>query len=260
MARMSAKPNTSTRPPPPPLRADQALFLDIDGCLIEFADTPDGAMVPPALLDALPRVAASLDGALALISGRVVASIDALFAPLVLPAAGQHGHERRDHAGLLHAPNEARRDVAFDAARSESMRVIANHPDAVFEDKPLGFALHWRRVPGAGETLRAFADAVVQHLPGYTLQPGDHVIEIKPQGADKGTAIEAFLDEAPFRGRIPVFLGDDLTDEHGFEVVNARGGVSVLIGARSDSHACFHLHDPSAVARWLHAFLATPAA
>lgn len=257
MGGMSPTSSLDTRPLPPPLRADQALFLDIDGCLIEFADTPDGALVPPDLLGVLPRVAEALDGALALVSGRAVSSIDALFAPLVLPAAGQHGHERRAHDGLLHAPPDAVRDDAFDAARAEALRVVAEHPQAVFEDKPSGFALHWRRVPTAGAALRAFADSAVQHLPGYTLQPGDHVVEIKPQGADKGTAIEAFLEEPPFRGRMPVFLGDDLTDEHGFDLVNARGGASVLIGRRTESLARFHLRDPAAVADWLGAFLMT---
>ena len=249
-----------TRVLPPPLQAGHALFLDIDGCLVDFADTPDGAVVPAALLDVIARVAGALDGALALVSGRAIASIDAMFAPLVLSVAGQHGHVRRDASGLLHAPAAAQRDAAFDAARAEALRVIADHPAAVFEDKPLGFALHWRRAPAAGAALRAFADAAVQHLPGHVLQPGDHVIEVVPQGADKGTAIEAFLGEPPFLGRVPVFLGDDLTDEHGFDVVNARGGYSVLVGTRMQSVACFQLRDPAAVSAWLRAFPGATAA
>lgn len=255
---MSLRPHLATRPSPPPLHRSHALFLDVDGCLIEFADTPDGVSVPPALLRMLPRIADALDGALALVSGRVIASLDAMFSPLVLPVAGQHGHERRDVKGRVHPPVGDICTPAFEAARAEAHRIVSEHPGAIFEDKPLGFALHWRRAPGAGASLRAFAESVMQQLPGYALQPGDHVMEIKPEGADKGTAIEAFLAEAPFAGRTPVFLGDDLTDEYGFDAVNACGGVSVLIGGRAISRARFGLRDPASVTQWLGAVLAAP--
>lgn len=256
MPRMSAQPNMPARTPTPPLTRDAALFLDIDGCLIAFAETPDGVHVPDSLREVLARVSVRLDGALALVSGRVVESIDALFAPLRLHASGQHGLERRGPLGTARAQVQATRDAAFDAVLDEARTLLARHPGALLEDKPLGFALHWRAAPAAGPELHAFADAAVARLPAFALQPGDHVVELKPRGIGKGDAIAAFLAEPPFEGRTPVFLGDDLTDEHGFAEVNARGGVSVLVGPRHDSAARHHLADPAAVAAWLSDFLA----
>lgn len=257
MPRMSAQPHMPMRSAPPPLSSDAALFLDIDGCLIAFAQTPDGASVPPALRNLLAGVSHRLDGAIALVSGRVVESIDALFAPLRLHASGQHGLERRGHHGPAYARVEAQRDATFDAVLGEARTLVASHPGTVLEDKPLGFALHWRAAPASGPALHAFADAAVARLPAFALQPGDHVVEFKPRGVGKGDAIAAFLAEPPFAGRRPFFLGDDLTDEHGFAEVNARGGVSVLVGPRHDSVARHHLQDPAAVTCWLSDFLAT---
>lgn len=257
MGRMSAQPRMSTRTPPPPLAPDAALFLDIDGCLIAFADTPDGAHVPGPLRDALAAVSRRLDGALALVSGRVLDSVDALFAPLRLPVAGEHGLHLRMPGGEHRVDSQARRDAVFDAVLADARALVASHPGTVLEDKPLGFALHWRAAPPAGAALQAFADAAIARMPAFALQPGDHVIEFKPRGVGKGDAIAAFMACAPFAGRVPVFLGDDLTDEHGFAEVNARGGTSVLVGPRHGSAARHHLADPAAVARWLADFLAT---
>ncbi|TWI02864.1 trehalose 6-phosphate phosphatase [Luteimonas cucumeris] len=233
----------------PPLPADDwALFLDVDGCLLDFADTPDGVFVPPALpvrLDALSR---RLDGALALVSGRTLASLDRLFAPLQLPAAGLHGLERR-HVESRSGPPTAPPALAgiADAAR----QLAAKYPGTLVEDKRAAIALHWRAEPLAASDFEAFAMAALPQLEGYRLQHGDHVIELRPAQADKGDAIAAFLEEPPFRGRMPVFAGDDLTDEHGFEVVNARGGITVLVGAREPSAAGYHLDDIAAVHAWL---------
>ncbi|HET6434950.1 MAG TPA: trehalose-phosphatase, partial [Xanthomonadaceae bacterium] len=107
------------------------------------------------------------------------------------------------------------------------------------------------RAPQAAGALRAFAEAALPRLPGYRLQHGDHVVELRPAAGDKGEAILAMLDEPPFRGRTPVFAGDDVTDEAGFAVVNARHGLSVLVGAREPSAAHYALPDPGAVRAWL---------
>lgn len=240
--------HATQRQPPPSPADDWALFLDVDGCLLDFSDTPDGVIVPPGLPARLDALAQRLGGALALVSGRTLAGLDRLFAPLHLPAAGLHGLERR-HDGIHVASPAA--PVALAAVRDEALRLAVRHPGAVVEDKGAAIALHWRIAPQAAAELAAFAAEAVHRLPGYRLQHGNQVVELRPASADKGDAIAAFLDEAPFRGRLPVFAGDDLTDEHGFGIVNARGGVSVLVGAREPSAARWHLHDPAAVHEWL---------
>lgn len=244
---MSAAPATQRQRPPSPAD-DWALFLDVDGCLLDFSDTPDGVVVPPGLPARLDALAQRLGGALALVSGRALAGLDRLFAPLHLPAAGLHGLERR-HEGVHVASPAA--PVALAKIRVAASRLADRHPGAVIEDKGAAIALHWRMAPQAATELSAFAADALDRLPGYRLQYGHQVVELRPASADKGDAIAAFLDEAPFRGRLPVFAGDDLTDEHGFEVVNARGGLSVLVGAREPSVARWQLESVPAVHEWL---------
>lgn len=241
-------PRDTLRPRPPPPADDWALFLDVDGSLIEFADAPDAVTVPDALPVLLERLARRLDGALALVSGRAIASLDALFAPLQLASAGLHGLERRSASASRAAP--ARPD-AFVHVHDEARQLAEAWPGALVEDKGSALGLHWRRAPQAAGALRAFAEAALPRLPGYRLQHGDHVVELRPAAGDKGEAILAMLDEPPFRGRTPVFAGDDVTDEAGFAVVNARHGLSVLVGAREPSAAHYALPDPVAVRAWL---------
>lgn len=235
-------------PAPPPLASDWALFLDVDGTLLDFANAPDAVQVAPALLDALAALQRRLDGAVALVSGRTLEQVDALFAPLQLPAAGLHGLQRRAARG---AEPPAQVPAALLRLREEARALVARYPGALVEDKGPSLALHWRGNPEAAPALRALAAAAMPSLPGYALQPGDHVIELRPQGADKGSAIDAMLEAAPFQGRRPVFIGDDHTDEHGFEIVLARGGIAVLVGDRQPSVARHGLRDPDAVRAWL---------
>ena len=122
---------------------------------------------------------------------------------------------------------------------------------ALVEDKGAALALHWRQAPDAADALRRFADVALPWLQGYRLQPGDPVVELRPATADKGDAIAAFMDEAPFSGRRPVFAGDDLTDEHGFAVVDERDGLSVLVGGRKGSSARYGLRDPADLRAWV---------
>jgi len=237
-----------TRPRPPPPADDWALFLDVDGCLLDFAATPDGAVVDAALRDALLRLSARLGGAMALVSGRSLATLDAMFAPLRVPAAGLHGLERRHgdlHADIRPVPPKLAQ------VREAALSIARKYPGTVVEDKGIALALHWRADPLAATDFEALAATAAMELPDYRLQHGDHVIELRPAGATKGDAIAAFLDEAPFRARMPVFAGDDLTDEHGFEAINAHGGVSVLVGAREPSAARFGLRDVADVHAWL---------
>jgi trehalose 6-phosphate phosphatase len=137
---------------------------------------------------------------------------------------------------------------------AEAVSLCMRYPGALVENKGSGIALHWRAAPEAETALRAFANAALERLPGYRLQPGHCVIELLHGDQDKGTAIMALLEDPPFHGRRPVFAGDDLTDESGFRAVNARGGDSILIGRRDGSAARFSLPDPTSV----HAWLATP--
>jgi trehalose-phosphatase len=244
---MNARRDTP-RPRPPAPADDWALFLDVDGCLLDFADAPDAVIVTDALRTTLDALAQRLQGALALVSGRSIAAIDALFSPLRLPAAGLHGLERRSataHAAPPPAP------TALAAIRAEAATIARNWPGVLVEDKGAALGLHWRVASHARDAVRAFAEAALPRLPGYRLQHGDHVVELRPANGDKGTAIRAMLDEPPFRDRIPVFAGDDLTDECGFAVVNASGGLSVLVGAREPSAAHYGLRDPAAVRSWL---------
>lgn len=236
------------RPRPPRPADDWALFLDVDGCLLEFADAPDEVAVPPRLPALLDRLGTRLDGAVALVSGRALSSLDALFAPLRITAAGLHGLERRSAVAEVPAPP---RSPTLDGIHAEARALADGFPGALVEDKGAALGLHWRRAPQAADTLRAFAEAALPRLPGYRLQHGDHVVELRPAAGDKGAAIRALMDEPPFRGRVPVFAGDDVTDESGFAVVNTHGGVSVLVGDREPSAAHYGLRGPGEVLDWL---------
>lgn len=240
---------TPRLPPPPPLSGRSALFLDVDGTLVAFADHPEGVSVAPPVVDRLVEVAAMLDGALALVSGRRIETLDALFAPHRFAAAGLHGLQRR-RAGE-DAPPPEQPPVALQAVKMQARTLLNRYPDALLEDKGEAMALHWRLMPEAAADLQSFAMQALTRLPGYHLQPGRDVVELRPSHGDKGAAIAAFMDEPPFLGRTPVFIGDDLTDEHGFEIVNARGGVSVLVGDRAGSAAEHRLADIDAVYAWL---------
>ncbi len=204
-----------------------ALFLDVDGTLVAIAATPEQARPEPALLPLLERLSRGSDGALALVSGRSLASIDQLFAPLRLPAAGLHGWERRRSDGSV-----VRREPI--AAPLERLRLrlaayAAARPGVLLEDKGASLALHYRLAPERGAALRRFAREIAAAEPELRLLTGRKVVELQPRGADKGQAILAFLDEPAFAGRRPVFVGDDATDEDGFAAVNAAGGVSLRV-------------------------------
>jgi trehalose 6-phosphate phosphatase len=233
----------------PPFAADWSFFLDIDGTLLEFAARPQEVRVEAGLLDLLKQLSASTGGAVALVSGRSVEDIDKLFLPLAFPAAGQHGTERRAAEGTIRRHTPQIEKLGFAAA--ELVRLTAAHAGLVLENKGMTLALHYRLAPG----LRALAEREMRAIAaslgdGFELQTGKFVVEIKPGGKDKGSAIAEFIAEAPFAGRRPVFIGDDLTDEPGFDVVNRVGGHSVKVGP-GITRARWHLFDAAAVRRWL---------
>ena len=238
----------------PPFSGDWAFFLDVDGTLLEYAAQPREVRVERELLQLLERLRAAAGGAVALISGRSVQDVDALFAPLAFPLAGLHGTECRGADGTMrrHTPPLEK----LGRAAADLVQLTAAHSGLVLENKGMALALHYRQVPGlrilAEREMRACAAALGD---AFELQMGKFVVEIKPSGKDKGSAIAEFCAESPFAGRRPVFIGDDLTDEPGFAVVNRIGGHSVKVGP-GITRARWHLSDAAAVRRWLASYVA----
>ena len=240
------------RPSPPPLDDACALFLDVDGTLVGFHADPGAVRVPPALLESIGAISDRLHGAVALVSGRPLAQLDALFAPLRLPAAGLHGHELRGDADAA-AAIPADTSTFLHELHRAAAHLAAAHPGVRVEDKGVGVALHWRAAPHAADAVAGFARERIGALPGYRLQPGDHVVEFVPEGADKGRALERLMARPPFAGRVPVFVGDDLTGDFGFPPASRAGGHGVLDGNRAASAATHALADIHAVHAWLRA-------
>jgi trehalose 6-phosphate phosphatase len=175
--------------------------------------------------------------------------MDALFAPLKLCVAGQHGAERRDFAGRLH--RYVTQPAGLRHAAERIGRFVAERPGLVLENKGVNLAVHYRGAPRyESEVAEELGRAAAELGEGFELQAGKMVLELKPSGRSKGTAIAQFMREAPFRGRVPVCLGDDLTDESGFAVANELGGHSIKVGADA-SVATWRLPDPKAVRAWL---------
>jgi len=240
----------------PQWRDDWALFLDVDGTLLKIAAAPDAVSVPQRLIDLLAKLGERLGGALALVSGRLIVDIDGLFAPLRLPVAGAHGAERRAASGRLQRRDDS---DALVAAKRRLAEWTAAHPGTLLEDKGSALALHYRQAPAFEAAAKhAVADALLAAGPDFHLQEGKKVLEIRADGVGKGRAIAAFMSEPPFAGRLPVFVGDDLTDEAGFETVNRLGGHSIAVGVDRATHAKWHLADEASVVAWLEASLGEP--
>ncbi len=203
----------------------------MDGTLLDIAPTPDAVRVEDSLKELLAVTRDALRGALALVSGRTIATLDALFAPHTWPAAGLHGIERRDAMGSVHlaAPDAP----SLDFARQALAVLAAATPGVLLEDKGRTLALHYRAVPERAAELRREVRAVAGRLGDqYHVLEGNRVLELKPAAATKADAIRAFMGEAPFAGRWPIFIGDDLTDLDGFAAVERAGGMSVAVGDR----------------------------
>lgn len=232
----------------PKPHGDWALFLDVDGTLVEIAETPDGVKPDRRLPAILSRISALLGGAVALISGRPVETLDTFFAPLQLPTAGLHGLEHRSADGKMHPPPIS---PSIRAAADAATAFARAHPDVLIEDKGATVALHYRQAPALAVDVLAFAEAQVANRPDIALQKGKMVAEIRPTGSDKGTVIRAFMQEPPFQGRIPVFIGDDVTDEAGFIAVNELGGHSIRVGSSAQTAAHFQIADVQALFIWL---------
>lgn len=235
---------------PPLAQTNWAYFLDVDGTLIAFADSPDAIHVDDVLLGLITRLYVACGGALALVSGRTLADLDARLGGMHIPLAGQHGLEQRDIQGRMrvHADMPS---VALGKLKHRLSDLVARHDGLLLEDKGLAIAIHYRQAP----QLASYIHRQVKHwlaesnLP-LQLQKGKYVLELKSAIHDKGTAIAEFMRQMPFFGRLPVFIGDDVTDEHGFEMVNRLGGHSIKVG-KGRTCARWRLADVSAVRAWL---------
>ena len=237
----------SRLPEPPAVLQKPALFLDLDGVLAPLAPTPDAVRPDARRTAVLTRLTDRLDGRVAIVSGRTLGEIDRISDGAARAASGVHGLQRRRGDGSLvnQAPDPAvRRAVAAFAA------FAADRPGVIVEDKALAAGLHYRQAPGVSAEALALAASLAEET-GLALQPGSMVLELKTPGTDKGAALTAFMAEAPFKGSIPIMLGDDLTDEHGFIAAEALGGFGVLVGPPRETAARFGLSGPDAVLDWL---------
>lgn len=237
---------------PPPPRADTsaiAIFVDVDGTLVDIASRPDAVVVDASLPSTLARLKQRLGGALAPVSGRALRDIDALLG-LDGAAAGLHGAELRGpHGAALATPILAE---GLGAARACAVEAAATIAGVLVEDKGGAIALHYRAAPDAELDVRRAATAMLDAAgDGYALLHGKCVIELKPANADKGAALAALMRIAPFAGRTPWMIGDDATDEDAFAEVNAERGVSIVVGARRPTVARYALAGPAAARAWL---------
>ena len=235
-------------PPARPEDAAWALFLDFDGTLIDLATTPDTVVVPPKLRAILSACTAALDGAVAVVTGRPIATLDALLDPLRLPAAGLHGLELRMPDGTVE--HVACRDPGLGDFRLCFLTLAREDERLVVEDKGASLALHFRRAPERERELRALVIGAASRHNGCHVLHGKMVVEVKPACVDKGDAIARYLRAPPFAGRRPVFAGDDVTDEDGFAAVNRLDGISVKVGA-GDSRATCRVPDVDTLLDWL---------
>lgn len=227
-----------------------ALFLDVDGTLLDIAATPEMAKVPDDLPGILLRLSGWLDGAVALVSGRALADIDRLFFPLRLPAAGQHGAELRWLRGGVHEAPGAR--DGLDAIRALVKQRFGKLNGVLIEDKGMSVAVHYRLAPEHGPYVRATAEELVQpHAATTALLHGKALVEFKPRTICKGTAVAALMDQPPFRERVPVFIGDDRTDEDGFVTAARLGGLAIRVGDGPGRDAPWYIATPDALRAWL---------
>lgn len=233
-----------------------ALFLDFDGTLVEIAATPDAASAPAALAGVLAQVAAALSGAVALISGRRVADLDARLAPFRCAAAGVHGAELRlDPAQEIHAGAE-RLDPRV---REDVARLLHDDPRLLVEDKGRAIAVHYRQAEHLGPELERRLEHYIRASDReLKLQPGRKVVEILGDATSKGDAVRGFMRRAPFTGRLPIMIGDDRTDLSAFEACAALGGGGLSVAGEFFPAAEAAFGSPLAVRAWL-AELAGPA-
>jgi trehalose 6-phosphate phosphatase len=224
------------------------LFLDVDGTLLELAEHPGAVSVDSGLMSLLARLRSASGGAVALVSGRTIADLNRLFGESNLPLAGLHGCERRDAKGELHIAPVALEQLT--EVREGLHRMVKRHPGLMLEDKGAGLALHFLKARELEHELRAEVALLAAPLvPRFALLDGHAVIEVKPAAHTKDSAVTEFMEEVPFRGRQPIFIGDDQTDYGGFAAVRRFDGLAIAVGSRVKAE--WWLPGPAAVRQWL---------
>ncbi len=235
------------RPAPPVSLPDRvAILLDFDGTLVELAPNPSDIVIAPTLIPLLNALSDRLGGRIAIVSGRDVATLVG-FGLGAFTLIGSHGAEIQPaHASDVHyAPTP---DLSLIAGQLHAF--AASRPGVLVETKTHGMALHYRQVPQCEDEARALAHSLAKEADLF-VQEGKMMVELRSSGIDKGIAITRLMGTAPFTGHYPIFLGDDVTDETGFDAVNALNGRGVLVGPDRDSHAGYRLANVDAVHRWL---------
>jgi trehalose 6-phosphate phosphatase len=234
----------------PGLPSCACLFLDFDGTLVTLAPRPQDVSVAAWVVPTLQSLQQQLQGALAIVSGRPLGAIDSFLHPLAPAAAGCHGVERRKVGGHIEM-HEAQPPAGV---LSRARLLAARHAGLIVESKPSGLALHFRAAPELAVLCREQLAQALTESPGaasaWELLDGHCVCELKQRAVSKGGAVRAYLSEAPFAGRLPVFIGDDVTDEDGIRAAQAAGGFGIRVGP-GESQARYRLTDTDAVAEWL---------
>jgi trehalose 6-phosphate phosphatase len=227
-----------------------ALFFDIDGTLIDLAPTPDGIFVPPELPLHLAELWKRTSGALALVSGRMISDIDQIMRPMKLPAVGGHGAEMR-----LFSDGEVQAAPVrpMDPHLKKRFKAIGDFsPGILIEDKGYSLALHYRLAPDCERAIFNAVTAIQADLPDAPIEilNGKFVVEIKHEGFSKATAVRELMTQAPFKGRRPIFLGDDVTDETVFAIMGDIDGIAYSVGRKAQGVAG-HFDSPNDVRLWL---------
>jgi len=235
--------------PPAPFAAPDtlALLLDFDGTLVEIAPRPDAITVPPDLPGRLARLHDRLSGALAVVSGRAVADLRGYLPDFPGLILGSHGAERAEAGAepLILAPTDGLAEL-----RAETAVYARQHPALLVEDKTHSVVLHYRAAPGMAAQVAAFMQGLAARHPAFAVQPAKMAVELRPAGADKGSAVARLLDTPPFAGRVAVYAGDDTTDEAAMQVAQDRGGAGIKIGP-GETVATYRMDGPADLYHWL---------
>jgi trehalose 6-phosphate phosphatase len=233
---------------------DYALYLDVDGTLIDLATTPHGVAVPAGLIDCLRTLSACFGGALAIITGRRVAEIDNILSPIVLPASGVHGAELRLSSGepvtqlMPSIPSEMVDQLS---------EIVRRTPGVLIEPKGPGLAIHYRLAPNAAPLILRNLEGFLQLYPDrFAIYPGQRVFEIIPTGFSKASGLTSFAQTDPFKGRIPIMIGDDIGDEPAFAMARQLSGYGLRVASENFGVDDVEFSGPQAVRNWL-ASLAT---
>lgn len=241
---------SETRSSPPPLDAALvALFLDLDGTLAEIAPRPDDVGPDARLTRILEQLCALMKGRVAVLTGRTLDDVDRILAARIVSVAAVHGLIRR-------LPDGSVTTIAGSPRLVEARRLLAEfgdvQPGLILEDKGVSIALHYRQVPHAQAAVQATTERIARAT-GLVVQDGSMVSELRTAGPDKGDSLKAYLNAPPFAGHVPIMVGDDLTDEHGFAAATEMGGYGVLVGHRPGTAARYRLGSVNEVRAWLSA-------